>query len=921
MAQITKYIAMKRLLMFFALALTIVSCEQIEDFFDKRGHGLTFIEGEMKAIFPDKGDTKNYKFTSEYDWQAEVSADWVEVKPASGKAGENKIQIKVDKNKSDQKRIGYVDITLSNNESYRIELEQMAAGESSGDGGEGGNDGGNDDGNDDGNEDTENDFVLSSDIPNNQIWYTTTDGCAIELRDYNGANTPVVSNTYTDGQGVITFESDVVEIGYLFMDGYDNLETLVLPGTLTTIRGHAFSNCKALSYVNIPKSVRCINNSAFDYDVIATVVYEGRYDDWFDIFFETRGSNPVHNGGDLYIDGKLLRGEVVVPTYLVDLGYYFTGVSAETFILHDNITTISSKAFEDCRLLKYITIPESVSYICDGAFADCISLESVYCKPTTPPYLEWEVFMAIEADPAYEYLGCMIYVPAESYLDYIYAEGWRDYADYIVAYDFANDQIVDVEKPEVPTEIQNNQIMYTSNYGIVYPYDDTAFNAAIVSNVYYGDCGIITFDAELTEIGDYAFAHSWDIKSLTLPESVVSVGECLVKDCSSFERFNGKFATEDGSALIANGVFIACTPNTISEQYIIPEGVKRIGACAFRECEYITSVYIPDSVESVGEGAFSSSSGFQYFSGKFVTEDNLAVICDNTFIGYATGNTNVSYSIPEGVTRIGWYAFDNCTYLKEITIPESVVEIGDVSMAFCYDLETVYCKPTTPPTALLDYNGGWEVFDYNYNTTIYVPMESVDAYKNAEHWSQYRDYIVGYDFENGKQEEGSQVVGENKIYYTTTNGEFARPFSLDNVVSNIYENGLGTITFNGEISVISDLAFYGCPNLKTITIPDSVESINLAAFNVCSSLESVVISKNIKYIGIKAFSTCKKLSEVYCRALEPPVLDSNVFIFGSAGRTYYVPYESVELYKNADRWKSYASSIVGYDFDNNCVVE
>ena len=77
-----------------------------------------------------------------------------------------------------------------------------------------------------------------------------------------------------------------------------------------------------------------------DIDVIATVVYEGRYDDWFDIFFETRGSNPVHNGGDLYIDGKLLRGEVVVPTYLVDLGYYFTGVSAETFILHDNITTI-----------------------------------------------------------------------------------------------------------------------------------------------------------------------------------------------------------------------------------------------------------------------------------------------------------------------------------------------------------------------------------------------------------------------------------------------------------------------------------------------------------------------------------------------------------------------------------------------------
>ena len=153
---------MKRVFLLLTLAFVALSCEQVDDFVDDRGHGLVYIEGEQKAIFPDKGDTKNYKFTAEMDWRAEVSAEWVEVKPSSGKAGENKIQIKVEKNKTDKKRTGYVDIFLSNDDTYRIELEQLAA-----DGGDG--DGENDD-----------IYYDSSEIPTNEIWYLSTDGQVVE---------------------------------------------------------------------------------------------------------------------------------------------------------------------------------------------------------------------------------------------------------------------------------------------------------------------------------------------------------------------------------------------------------------------------------------------------------------------------------------------------------------------------------------------------------------------------------------------------------------------------------------------------------------------------------------------------------------------------------------------------------------------
>ena len=190
---------MKKLFLLFSLAFMAMSCEQIQDFIDEKGHGLVFLEGEMKAYFDDKGDTKNYKFKADLAWSAEVSADWVEVNPTSGPAGENKIQIKVDKNKSNEKRTGYVDITLSNDKSYRIELEQLASGESL-------------------------DDVIepTNSCPSNEIWYTSVDENAVEpySGEYSkdnfavfGAN--IVSNEYDTEKEcwVIKFDGDVTSIG------------------------------------------------------------------------------------------------------------------------------------------------------------------------------------------------------------------------------------------------------------------------------------------------------------------------------------------------------------------------------------------------------------------------------------------------------------------------------------------------------------------------------------------------------------------------------------------------------------------------------------------------------------------------------------------------------------------------------------
>ena len=123
--------------------------------------------------------------------------------------------------------------------------------------------------------------------------------------------------------------------------------------------------------------------------------------------------------------------------------------------------------------------------------------------------------------------------------------------------------------------------------------------------------------------------------------------------------------------------------------------------------------------------------------GVIVFDDNITTIGNYAFSGCSS---LTSVTIPS-VTTIGNYAFYGCSSLTSVTIPDSVTTIGYYAFRDCSSLTSVYCKATTPPA------GGYDMFAYNASgRKIYVPMESVEAYKSASYWSEYADAIVGYDF-------------------------------------------------------------------------------------------------------------------------------------------------------------------------------
>ena len=136
----------------------------------------------------------------------------------------------------------------------------------------------------------------------------------------------------------------------------------------------------------------------------------------------------------------------------------------------------------------------------------------------------------------------------------------------------------------------------------------------------------------------------------------------------------------------------------------------------------------------------------------YTTTDGEKITIDKADVFGATiiSNTYVDsrgvIKFDKAVTEIGEEAFEYCSNLTSVTLPNNVTKIGEHTFSSCGSLESVYCKATTPPTAVLDVNG-WEAFDVNTdNRKIYVPHGSVEAYKNADGWRQYADDIVGYDF-------------------------------------------------------------------------------------------------------------------------------------------------------------------------------
>lgn len=327
--------------------------------------------------------------------------------------------------------------------------------------------------------------------------------------------------------------------------------------------------------------------------------------------------------------------------------------------------------------------------------------------------------------------------------------------------------------------IPNNTIYYTSlDDKVVVPYKEDAFGANIVSNEYSDGQGIISFDKDLTSIGNQAFYQCSNLSSITIPESIEIIGQEAFYSCSNLTFIN----IPDNITSIENNTFTFCTglssitiPNNVTKigsaafsrtglrSLSIPKSVTSIGNSAFSSCEKIEAIIvepgnpkfnsegncnaiietdskvlvlgckntvIPKNITCIGEGAFSGCRGLS----SIAIPENVEIIGTEAFLDCSNLSSII---IPDRVTTLGRQAFSNCSKLQSIIIPESVSSVGYGCFIRCSSLGEIRCLPGTPPS------GGSYMFDYTY-CPIYVPEESVDAYKARSYWSGYKSRIQAF---------------------------------------------------------------------------------------------------------------------------------------------------------------------------------
>ena len=311
------------------------------------------------------------------------------------------------------------------------------------------------------------------------------------------------------------------------------------------------------------------------------------------------------------------------------------------------------------------------------------------------------------------------------------------------------------------SEITNRDSLSSSTIGIC---------TNIIGDAAYSGCtnlDCVRIPSTVTSIGDYAFYNCQRLFDASIPDSVTSIGNYAFSGCTQLNRINlpnyltylgeGAFEYARNFSSINIPTTLTSIPNNCFKECDglykanIPNTITSIGNSAFYSCNSLTSINIPSGVTSIDGGAFYGCSSLT--SVTFEQGSQLTSIWQNAFDS-CSGLTSINLNRVEYIGRGAFYgcrsltsidipsviiidrsAFIYCSSLTSVTIGSGVTTIGDYVFQDCNSLTSVTVNATTPP--FLDYGS----FDNTNNCPIYVPNQSVNAYKSASGWSDYADRI------------------------------------------------------------------------------------------------------------------------------------------------------------------------------------
>ena len=380
-----------------------------------------------------------------------------------------------------------------------------------------------------------------------------------------------------------------------------------------------------------------------------------------------------------------------------------------------------------------------------------------------------------------------------------------------------------------------------------------------------------------TRIGDSAFYGCKDITNIIIGNSIISIGNLAFYNCTSL-----------------TGITIG-------------NGVTSIGGYAFNKCKSLTNITIPDSVTSIRFHAFDNCTNLQFnaydnalYLGNAenpylalvkandltittcIISEKAKIICGSAFES-CTGLTNIT--IPNGVIYIGNGAFRGCKGLTDITIPDSVTQISNDAFAICSgltsikipngvtSLESDVFNGCTGLTSITIPDSVTSIGSYAFVgctglTSITIPDSvtsiGINAFKGCTNL-QFNTFDNALYLGNAENPYLALAKANDQAIISCVISE-----KVKIICGSAFENctNLTSITIpDGTINICAR-AFSGCTGLVNITIPDGVSTIEFRAFYGCTNLTSIIIPDSVAHIDSFAFSGCSNLKSIYYTGTE-----------------------------------------------------
>ena len=535
-------------------------------------------------------------------------------------------------------------------------------------------------------------------------------------------------------------------------------------------------------------------------------------------------------------------------------------VGKVSVVLPETVSYISSHPFSGNKKLISVSIPVGVTGIAEGAFNGCSNLQSI-----SLPFVGGSENNRGTAT-------------SSNLFGYIFGEDeFENAVKTKQNYNTGSFEEYYIPQSLTSVTVKSGNIMYGAFYGCENILDVTVGSGveSISSYAFFGCNNLQSISlpfvgAKKDGSGNTYFGYifgtgTYESNVSNIPSTLETVritdGETINANAFRYCNTITTVILPDTLLSIGNNAFDHCV---MLENVHMPDGLLTIGSGAFASCA-LSRVVVPDSVERIGLGAFNGCKNLEGMTLPFIGSDKDGAV--NSRLGYifstnATSN-DLNSAVPSilwsvlvtGDSDIGDRAFYGCNRLTNIVLSGKIERIGTAAFYNCTGLTDIEIPSTVTSIGGKAFSGCTSLNFTEYDKASYLG--------NAE--NPYF-VLVGVDVNNitscSVNADTKIIAGE--AFYSSVIKSIKIPNSVITIGERAFYNcgGLTVIEIPSGLKSIEDGVFYGCTGLTTVTIPDGVASIGDEAFYNCGNLTEIVIPSSVEKIGSKALYGCTSIESI-----------------------------------------------------------